>query len=371
MTDLVIFGLGALGGRLLRVLEGDYPMLRVTGVVDHDPGKSGRRVGDLVPYGRFADLVVAPDLATCLAGLTRRADVLVHMTESRPERIEEQLVAPLRAGLNVLSASEAMFYPALRYPEFAARLDAVARECGVTVSGGGINPGFIYDAVPLVLARASSAVTSISIRRTIDVTGTGPGDIEHVGYGLLPETFRERVAAGTVAGHIGAPESVALLAEYLGVTVDLISESWDVETADFPVDSGDPTLGVLPPGRVIGITQRACGSLKDEPVITTELCMYYQPERFGLEEADHIEIEGAMPVRMTAQPAFESLFGAANVIAALAADVATAAPGLVNLLDLPLGSARRTHRRVRVDPSRTCAPGAVPVRTVADAIEPA
>ncbi len=367
MTDLVIFGLGALGGRLLRVLEGDYPTLNVTGVVDHDPEKAGRRVGDLVPYRRFGDRVVAPDLAACLAGLERSADVLIHMTESRPERIEEQLAEPLRAGLNVLSASEAMFYPAFRFPAFAQRLDAVAKTHGVTISGAGINPGFTYDAVPLVLARATSAVTSIAIRRTIDVTGTGPGDIEHVGYGLLPDVFREQAAAGTIVGHMGAPESVALLAEYLGLTIDLIGESWDVETADFPVDSGDPTLGVLPPGHVIGITQKAYGSRGGEPVITTELCMYYQPERFGLEEADHIEIEGAMPIRMIVRPAFESLFGAANIVAALAADVVAAPPGLVNLLDLPVGSARRTPRRVQVDPSRPSAPGTIPVRSVNNA----
>lgn len=364
MTDIVIFGFGALGSRLLRVLEGDYSGLRVTGVIDHDPAKAGQCVADLTPYRRFGDVVVAPDLDACLAGLSRRPDVLVHMTESRPERIEAQLLAPLSAGINVLSASEAMFYPALRFPDFTARLDAAARKHGVTISGGGINPGFVYDVVPLVLARATSAVTSIAIRRTIDVTGTGPGDIEHVGYGLAPEAFREKVASGAISGHIGAPESLALLAEYLDLKIDLITESWDVEAADFPVDSGDPTLGVLPPGRVIGITQKACASSDGQPVITSELCMYYQPERFGLEEADHIEIEGAMPVRMIVRPAFQSLFGAANVVAALAADVAAAPPGLVNLLDLPLGGTRRSGGRVAVDPARSAVPGTIPVHRV-------
>ncbi|MCP4384786.1 MAG: hypothetical protein GY798_25805 [Hyphomicrobiales bacterium] len=364
MTDLVVFGFGALGTRLHRVLEGDYPDLTVSGVIDRDPAKAGRKVRELCDSNRFGDLTVAPDLQTYLANAARLPDVLVHMTESRPERIEPQLIEGLEAGINVLSASEAMFYPALRFPAFSARLDLLARAHGLTVSGGGINPGFVYDVLPLVLARATSGVTAIKIHRTIDVTGTGPGDIEHVGYGLLPEEFRNRLKTGQIVGHMGAPESVALIAEFLGLPIDLVTESWDIETADFEVDSGDPTLGILPPGRVIGITQKAQGSNAGRATITTELRMYYQPERFGLEESDRIDIEGAMPVNMTVRPAFQSLFGAANIVASLIADFAMAAPGLVNLLDLPLGAGRRSAMRLQIDPSRAAEPGRVPLRAV-------
>lgn len=363
-TDIILFGLGALGSRLLRVLQNDYPLIRVVGVVDRDPDKAGKTVTEVSTWTRFGDLVVAPDLESCLAGLDAKPTVLVHMTESKPAEIEGQLIDALGRGLNVLSAAESMFYPGLRFPDFTDRLDAEAKRHGVTISGCGINPGFVYDVVPILLARATSGVSEIKIHRCIDVTGTGPGDIEHVGYGLTPEAFRARLADGSIVGHMGAPESLALMAEHLDLPLDLIEEGWDVETAEFEVDSGDPTLGILPPGRVIGITQTATGLAEGRAVISTKLAMYYQPERFGLEEADTVEITGAMPIRMAIRPALESLFGAANVVANAIVDVAAAPAGLVNILDLPLAASRRAPHRYRIDPARQTSPGTVSIRAV-------
>ncbi|MBF9035290.1 hypothetical protein HKCCE2091_13675 [Rhodobacterales bacterium HKCCE2091] len=360
MADIILFGCGALGSRLLRVLEGDYPAIRVVGAVDHDPALAGRSLGALGRSTRFADVVIAPDLDACLGALPTLPDGLVHMTESKPDRIEAQLTEILGAGLNVVSAAESMFYPGLRFPDFTARLDAAALKAGVTLTGMGINPGFSYDSLPLLLARSTSAVTGVRIRRCIDVTGTGPGDIEHVGYGLTPEAFREGVAKGNIVGHMGAPESIALLAEFLDLEIDTVTERWETETADFDVDSGDASLGILPPGRVIGITQFAEGKRGDTVVLQTRLAMYYEPAKFGLTESDEIEIDGAMPVRMKIEPALQSLFGAANVVASSILPTLDAAPGFRNGLDLPIVG-RRSDRRYRVDPARALEPGHVPL----------
>lgn len=361
--EIVLFGVGAIGGRLLRVLEADYPGLHVVGAVDTDPAKAGRRLGEVTPWQRFGSVAIAPDIDSCLAGLPRRPDIALHMTESKPERIEGQLAALLGHGMNVLSASEAMFHPQLRFPDFAARLDAQARATGVTLSGTGINPGFVYDLLPILMARATSGITEVRITRCIDVTGTGPGDIEHVGYGLTPEAFREQLAEGRIVGHMGAPESLALIGEALGLPLDTVTEAWETETAAFPVDSGDASLGVLPPGRVVGITQTASGLVGGRSVVSTRLAMYYTPERFGLVEADTLEIDGALPVRMTIRPALQSLFGAANVLAAAVAPVVAAPPGLQSMLDLPVAGGARGPR-LEVDPARPLVPGQVPLRPV-------
>ncbi|QQA41986.1 hypothetical protein [Pelagovum pacificum] len=360
MYNIILFGCGALGTRLLRVLENDYAALNVVGAIDTAPNLAGSTLGSACNSGRFADVTISPDLDSCLAGLETTPAAFIHMTESKPARIEAQLHNALDRGMNVISAAESMFYPGLRFPDFSARLDARAKELGLTVTGMGINPGFSYDTVPLLLARSTSAISAIRIKRTIDVTGTGPGDIEHVGYGLTPEDFRAGVERGDIVGHMGAPESLALLAEYLDMELDLVTESWDLQTAEMDVDSGDPTLGILPPGRVVGITQHAKGHADGKVVLQTSLSMFYRPETFGLTECDEIEIDGNMPVRMRIEPALESLFGASNVLASTIVPAIEAAPGLLCGLDLPVAT-HRSDGRYAVDSSRDLKPGHVPL----------
>lgn len=365
MADIILFGCGALGSRLLRSLESDYALVNVVGAVDNAPTKAGRTLGEVCGTQRFAAVPIAPDLASCLAGLAATPDALIHMTESKPARIEAQLTEALDAGLNVVSAAESMFYPWLRFADFSARLDAKAKEKGVTITGMGINPGFSYDSIPLILARSTSAVTSVTIRRTIDVTGTGPGDIEHVGYGLTPDAFNAGVARGDIVGHMGAPESLALMGEYLGLALEEVRERWELETADFPVDSGDEMLGIMEPGRVVGIRQHAEAYSGGACVMRTTLSMYYQPERFGLTECDEIEIEGAMPIRVRIEPAIQTLFGASNVVASAILPTIEAAPGLRNALEMPIVGPRNGIRHV-VDAGREMKPGFVPLKAVAD-----
>lgn len=362
---VVLFGLGALGSLVIRCLAQGYPLIRVVGAVDNDPAKAGRRLADLYPdFADAGDIVVSATLPECLARCPVPPELLYHLTESAPERIEGQLTEALEAGLDVLSASEAMFHPALRHRDFASRLDALARAKGVTISGTGINPGFSFDSVPLMLARATSGIRRVTITRAIDVTGTGPGDIDHVGYALWPKEFEEKIASGRIVGHMGMPESIAAIAERLGLEIDRVEERWDTAMADFPVDSGTPSLGMIEPGRVIGITQTGLGLRGSETVISMSLIMYYDPERFGIAVADTIDIEGAHHIRASLKPAALSLFGAANVIVNATADVRAAPPGLYDMLDAPLAGARRGGFRYELDPEANLRPGAVPLKRV-------
>ena len=54
MHDIILFGCGALGSRLLRVLENDYPALNVVGAVD--TALAGRSLGEACGSGRFGSV---------------------------------------------------------------------------------------------------------------------------------------------------------------------------------------------------------------------------------------------------------------------------------------------------------------------------
>jgi 4-hydroxy-tetrahydrodipicolinate reductase len=299
-----------------------------------------------------ADVVVAKSMAQCLDALPEPPHVVYHMTESILSKIEGQMTDILKRGINLISASEGMFHPTLRFPDVAGRLDAVAKANGVSITGVGINPGYIFDSVPLMIARCTSGVTGVNIRRVIEVTGTGPGDIDHVGFQLMPDEFHKRIKSGRIVGHMGLPDTIAAVAERLNLKIDRIEEAWETATATFPVDSGVKELGMIEPGRVIGITQTGRGMLGDKAVVSMSLLMYYNPKKHGLEEADEIEIVGSHHIRVSFRPAAVSIFGAGNMIVNATHDVIAAPPGLVNVLDFSIAGVERGGYRYVLDRSK-------------------
>lgn len=353
VADVVLFGLGALGSCAIRVLNTGYPLIRIVGAVDHAPSMAGKKLGEVFPgMGQGADVVISASMEQCLAGLKKPPAVVYHMTESILSKIEKQMTDILDRGINVISASEGMFHPALRFPDVAARLDKAAKAKGVTVTGCGINPGYIFDSVPLMVSRCTSGVTAVNIRRVIEVTGTGPGDIDHVGFMLEPDEFHKRIESGRIVGHMGLPDTIAAVCERLNLEIDRIEEGWETATATFPVDSGLKEVGMIPPGRVIGITQTGRAMRGDTPVVSMSLIMYYDPKRHGLEETDEIEIIGTHHIRVAFRPAAVSIFGAANLIVNSTHDVIAAPPGLASVLDFSIAGERRGGYRYVLDAAK-------------------
>lgn len=344
-TPVILMGIGALGRLVAGVALAD-PRIRVLGAVDNDPAKAMRSLGEVAGDPAGAELPVMASLEELLEHLGPRDSqpppVLVHMTESRPDRIAGQIIEATRHGLNVLSAAESMFYPQLRYPELGAVIDAAARENGVTVSGTGVNPGFVFDQFVMDAAAGTRDIRHIALRRTTEVADTGPGDVEHVGFGLPEAEFRKRIADGTIEGHMGLPESFTLLSEYLDVPIDRITETWEPVIADHPVASD--CIGEIPVGHVAGIIQGATAYLGEREVMTARLAMLFE---LGDETLlDEIVIDAALPVHVRTEPSVISLIGAANVMVNVIPAVQRAEPGLACVLDLPAARLRRGSLRL-------------------------
>ncbi len=355
-TRVILWGLGALGGRVVTAFGAGVDDLEIVGAVDHDTRLEGRSLAAAFPEDSAPDVPIHGDLPSCVAALPRPADVLYHMTESHVPTIQPQLEQAMAAGLNVVSASEGMFHPGLRFSEVARALDACAVANGVSVVGCGINPGFVFDTLVLVLGRVTTAVTGLATSRVIDVTGTGLHDIDHVGFGLPPDEFEAKLATGRIVGHMSMPESIAAVGERFGLAVDRIEESWQAHTSAEPIDSGSD-LGTIEPGRVVGIAQRGRGFVGDKAAVTMSLAMFYQPERFGQEQIDDIVIEGTHRVHATLSPAAVSIQGAGLMIMNATHDVIAAPPGLRNVLDFSIGGRRRGGFELVVDPARPPVPG--------------
>jgi hypothetical protein len=361
---VIIWGMGATGIIALRTILGSVKNIRVVGAVDWDPILTGKDLGDLVPEARGLGVTIAPSLEACLEGLSEPADVVYHLTESDPKVIQPQLELALSRKLNVLSGAEPMFHLWLGSPAIAASLDRVAKANGVSIAGCGVNPGFVLDTLIVALAYVSTAITRVEVSRVARIPMGGPGDLKHVGTGLWPEEFKQKLAAGEITGHYGMYESMVAVAERVGLPIDRIEQTWVPITRPYPVEespraiSADWPMGTLEPGRVVDITQDAVAYVGDREAIKIHLDMFHHPERHGLEPADEITIEGS-PVQVHAilKPGLLAGSQTGAVLVNTTDGIVKAAPGLQSMFDFSLGGGYRGGFRLAMDPARPPVPG--------------
>ena len=80
-ANVILYGVGALGSLVMKVLRSDYPTIRIVGAIDTDPAKVGRRLDDLFPANAgIAGIAVTASLSDCLATVSGKVDVALHMT---------------------------------------------------------------------------------------------------------------------------------------------------------------------------------------------------------------------------------------------------------------------------------------------------
>lgn len=337
----IVWGCGQVGRDIIKTISPGRTYMRIVGAVDTDPNKAGKLISELYPVeGKGIDVPISGSFEDCLARLDEPVDVVFHQTESHLKVIAVELEQAMKAGINVVAASEVMHYPALRHPKAAASLDKVARENGVTVTGAGVNPGFIFDSWVVGMAKMAADLGHVQAIRSMNPSGMGPGDNAHVGMGLEVDEFHRRVEAGIVQGHLGFLESLPAVAERLGIEIDRVEEEWTPITEDHDVDSGGP-VGMLKAGTVCGCTQEARGMLGDDERINFKILMYYEPERYGYEVADEVILDGVMPVHAKIKPGLKSKLGSAAGQICAAGDIINADPGLRSVLDDPYGGSKR------------------------------
>ncbi len=299
------FGLGPIGIRSAR-LAADKENMELVAAVDIDPEKVGKDVGEL-GGGEALGVKVTDDIAAVLSEL--KPDVALHTTSSKFDAIVPQLETLAAGGCSVVSSTEEMLFPRLKHAELSDKVDALAKEKGVVLLGTGVNPGFVMDTLALVMTAVCYDVEKVHVDRRVDA-GTRRLPLQQkVGASISVEEFNARKAKKAI-GHVGLPESMALLAHGLGWPVDEMEEGLEPKVA--PKNIKTEYLEVKE-GQVAGIhnTGRVVSGGKER--ITLDLQMYV-----GCEEPHDF-------VKLTSTPAIET-----KITTGVAGDLATAAM-LVNM----------------------------------------
>ena len=342
MKPVIIWGYGQLGAALASAIEASG-RFKLLAVIENDPAAAARAEAE-VGAGTRSGATVHGGLADY--GGPAPATIF-HATTSAAQAVTEQLLFALGLGHAVVSAAEWLFHPWLRFAEAAEALDVAARAGSTHVLGCGINPGFCFESLPLLLSRTVHSVRSIDILRVSDVGGVGPSDFAHLGFGLDAAAFAAQVADGTIEGHMGFPESVAALAECLSIPVDRITDELLPTFATQPLHLPYRTVF---PGEVVGISQTAMGIVAGADLIRMRLEMFLDPKTYGRAPQESIEMVASRSFKLGLQPAAPPAAGAAAMMVSAAAALPAQPCGLVSLLDLPLSGG---SDRVRLQAAQT------------------
>jgi 4-hydroxy-tetrahydrodipicolinate reductase len=321
------FGLGPIGAAVVKQVAA-RPGFKIVGAIDIDAAKVGRDLGDVVGLPKRLGVKVADDAAKALK--VARPDVVVLCTSSSIKKIVPQIETIVKSKAAIVSTTEELSYPGYTHIRAARVIHAMAKKAKVAVLGTGVNPGFAMDALPIALTACCERVDRVVVNRVQDARIRRLPFQQKIGAGLTTEQFQKKVDDGSVR-HVGLTESIAMIADALGWTLDRITDDIQPKLASVTISS---EFLAVDPGYVCGIVQDGVGYRKNEPVIKLHMEAYLgSPETY-----DSVDVEGSPNLSMRIAGGIHGDIATASIVVNSIPRVLAAAPGLHTMRDLPLPS---------------------------------
>ncbi len=329
-----LWGFGAMGSGIAKMIT-TKKGLTITGVCDKWDEIVGKDIYELleVDRGNRPEVKITKDESEVF--YPGSCDIAILATDSFTEAQMDKLVFCIENGINVISTAEEMAWPQAQHPDLAKKLDVLAKKHGVSVLGTGINPGFVLDYLILALTGACENVNSIEAARINDLSPFGTAVMHEQGVGISMEEFERRMAADDLAGHVGFPESVGMIAAGMGVKVT------DSEITKDPIITEvdrKSKYGEALKGNLAGIRQQVFGRTADgETFIHLDHPQQILPEMANTNTGDYITIHtGDYDMNMRIKPETPGGIGTIAMCVNMIPQVITATPGLKTMLDLPV-----------------------------------
>jgi hypothetical protein len=320
------YGIGAIGAEVVRLCL-NRPEIEIVGAIDAHPSKAGLDLGEAAAASRTLGVTVAYDPEPLLKDVY--ADVVIHTTGSSLTAVYPQLMSIVSAEKSVISTCEELAFPWVRYPDISRKLDRRAHETGVRVLGTGVNPGFVMDFLPLVLATACQQVRTIHVERIVDV-GTRRMQLQRkVGVGLSAEGFQRGANEGNI-GHIGLRESMFMIADTLGWRLDDVQETIEPVLAETRLTTDYFAVEV---GYVRGLKQSVRGITGGHETVRLDLEMSLG----AVDPRDVIRIDGDPPIEVRIPGTLQGDQATAAIAANCVPTIARSrSVGLMSMRDMPL-----------------------------------
>jgi 4-hydroxy-tetrahydrodipicolinate reductase len=329
MVKAVLYGVGAVGCLIAKFLL-KKKGVKIIGAVDLAKEKVGKDLGAVLGINRQLGISICGRIEDVPV---KDANIAIHATSSYLKDTYPQITSLIENKLNVISTCEELSYPYVTAPDIAKKIDALAKQHEVTVLGTGINPGFIMDALVIMLTGACQKIEKIQAVRVMNAATRRLPFQKKIGAGLRIEEFKRKVEAGEIGGHVGLVHSIAMIADALGWNLDnIVAEPILPIIAEKPVESREIKVKA---GHVAGLRQRAKGLAKSREVINLDFQAYIGAK----DEYDAITIKGVPNINQKIQPCIHGDIGTVAVVTNMIPKVINAPPGLLTMKDLPIPSA--------------------------------
>lgn len=327
-----LWGFGAMGKGMAKMLL-DKKGFDIVSVCDLDPNKTGKSIFDLlsVERGERKDVLIECDYQKAFS--EKSADVVLLATDSFVKNAFPKIEYILKQKINVISTAEEMAYPQAQSPEIAKALDQIAKEHGVSILGTGINPGFVLDLLVLALTGTCERVDSIKAVRINDLSPFGHAVMEEQGVGLAKEVFEKGVGEGSIAGHVGFPESIRMITDGIGWNLEKIEQTREAIMSSVFRKS---EYAEVQAGNVAGCKQCGYGYIDGEVKIVMEHPQQILPHLEGITTGDYVSIKGTPNIELQITPEIPGGIGTIAMCVNSIPHIINARPGLKTMLDIPI-----------------------------------
>jgi 4-hydroxy-tetrahydrodipicolinate reductase len=252
---VVQWATGNIGSRALRgVIQ--HPGLDLAGVYVTSPAKAGKDAGDLC--GLPATGVMATTDADEILALG--ADCVVYMPAACDM---DQVCRLLASGANVVTTRGEFHRPASMDPADRAKVEAACAAGGTSIHSTGSSPGFITEALPLVLSSIQRRLDSLTIREFADLSRRDSPDLlfNIMGFGRPVEEFDPRRFG---FGAVSFGPSLRLVADALGMPLESVTSTGEVAAAR---ETTRIAAGTLAAGTVAAQRMAVSGMRDGRPVL--------------------------------------------------------------------------------------------------------
>jgi hypothetical protein len=262
---VVVWSTGGIGS-LSIVAVNERPDLELVGVWVHSAEKVGRDAGELangIPIGVDATndvgalLALEPDCVIYAAsGPDRDAGAVPDY-----ERI-------LSAGINVVTTTSTTLINPLAYvPAHRERLERAARFGQSSIYASGIEPGFLCDQLPVILASASRSISKVHCFEIAlyDDYGVEEIMVNALGFGQSLDYEPWIMLPGAIAGEFEG--QLRFIADGLGAEITEIRETYDRRITEAPIETA---FGTVEPGTCGAVRFQAVGVVDGREAIVID-----------------------------------------------------------------------------------------------------